>query len=189
MFKKLYASSLITAAITASFTINTNAATNNDEHTTIPANNHLAKPIKKETKRYAWEPQNGNYHDLSNRTEVPSEYLDFLDTLPSSEDVQNDPRIKDILSKQDRHTNPYLVNNPTIINKDFNADTANSINQNDASKPLSTQAPQPSHTQLTVLPNTGGVHSVSPLAIYSLLLLGGALVVYRPFSSVNKSKV
>ncbi|AVQ33766.1 hypothetical protein C7J88_06120 [Staphylococcus muscae] len=51
------------------------------------------------------------------------------------------------------------------------------------------QTSQPSHTQLTVLPNTGGVSLASPLAIYSLLLLGGALVVYRPFSSINKSKV
>ncbi|UXR78112.1 MULTISPECIES: hypothetical protein [unclassified Staphylococcus] len=52
-----------------------------------------------------------------------------------------------------------------------------------------TQTPQPSHARLTVLPNTGGVSSVSPFTIYSLLLLGGTLIVYRPLTSIlMKSK-
>ncbi|UXR78110.1 MULTISPECIES: hypothetical protein [unclassified Staphylococcus] len=51
-----------------------------------------------------------------------------------------------------------------------------------------TQTPQAPNTQLTVLPNTGGVSSVSPFAIYSLLLLGGTLIVYRPFASISQSK-
>ena len=49
------------------------------------------------------------------------------------------------------------------------------------------QTPASSHTQLKVLPNTGGDTQTSTFAIFSILLLGSALVVYRPVTSLFKS--
>ncbi|UXR78111.1 MULTISPECIES: hypothetical protein [unclassified Staphylococcus] len=77
----------------------------------------------------------------------------------------------------------------TKINHDTQVHSAKTVTPSNQTNINISSTPQPSHARLTVLPNTGGVHSLSPFAIYSLLLLGGTLIVYRPFASISKSKV
>lgn len=60
--------------------------------------------------------------------------------------------------------------------------TDNNISQQEPA-----QTPSSSHTKLKELPNTGMDAQTSPLAIFGVILLGGALLAYRPVTSLSKS--
>ncbi|AVQ33767.1 hypothetical protein C7J88_06125 [Staphylococcus muscae] len=89
---------------------------------------------------------------------------------------------------------PFIIvpdedtNTPT--DHDTKVHSSKTLTPSNQSNTSTSQTPQPPHTQLIVLPNTGGVSSTSPFAVYSLLLLGGAFVVYHPLTSMlMKSKL
>lgn len=54
--------------------------------------------------------------------------------------------------------------------------------------PQPAQTPTIPHTNSKVLPNTGGDTQTSTLAIFSILLLGGFLLAYRPVTALFKTK-
>ncbi|KIX91774.1 hypothetical protein TP70_00395 [Staphylococcus microti] len=112
---------------------------------------------------------------------------------------------------------PYLSNSmttggedPTSLgsashnqNSNGNEPTNNVINGSTSTTPVQTppqqvtpdnitpqpaQTPTTSHTNSKVLPNTGGGTQTSTLAIFSILLLGGSLLAYRPVTTLFKSK-
>ncbi|MCS4486122.1 LPXTG cell wall anchor domain-containing protein [Staphylococcus americanisciuri] len=190
MFKKTIAVSLLATATFAGIASNT-FADNFDPLSNLPTDANGACIIESEDELQTDNIANtqlpsSTQNDTTTVQGVPFDHCNgfVFKTTPKKWSMNPPTDFTDSNSPQNSATNHVVPKTPVQTP----AQQVTPATDNNISQQEPTQSPSSSHTKLKELPNTGTDTQTSPLAIFGFILLGGALLAYRPVTSLSKSK-